>query len=944
MTPFDSTPPEIPYPPVEIPTPELPPANFMLIGQQLEEGRQAAQAAVTADPWWFPWIAKIVAKIIGAILGAILTIVAKILTLIYQVWGQAEGGTDQVAAAAIAGMFGISVSPGAFQSVTNPSQRAQVGSDIATAIIGALGGSFTGANAQPLAPSSAGADKFLTVTTHMAIEGWLQGWLFEIISAGSVETFAELKDIMERTLGLGRLSRRVMGPPLKTLVVDPFTWLLNSTYFPTKLSEAVLVREYIRGTIDLTTLQTEMGLKGYSTDKVAAIVNVERQQLGAGEVADLLLRGQIDQGAAVLMLQNLGWTSTDATSILYNASQNRVDGWERAIVNEAMTLYVDGKIGFSDWSQYLTNSGLPQQEQQALSILAGLKLQNHAKLLSMGEGEQLVLAGIWGLDQLESLALQLGYSLQDYTSLELLLLEKLAAKGTAAAAKTAAANAKSAKAVAAQAKAVAKAAAAAAAAESKGVSVAQYTTLVKDGLRTIADYSAYLTGKGLAADNVAALTEVLAASLGATAAAGAVSTTAAATVKAKNLTLSQLESAVQEGFLTMDEYRQRIEAAGVSPTDAAILVDLLTDKINTATAKAQATAAKQAAAAIKHPSLAEQEKFLKLGLITAEEFQADLVARGYDDADVALFMAENGQAAATTAAGVTAASATPVAATAKGPVLADLVKGVRAGIATMDDYTAALQSAGYTPAAIALKVNLLQLLMGQDQATLAASGRASALIGQRGLSLADIERAVKLNIIPIATYTQTLQKAGVSAADANTLTLILSSGIANTGSALATKASVNAALAQAGLSLATIEKDVLSGALTEVQLASVLSGAGVSATEQNAILGLVEAQVQNQQAVQALLASVTAAAKAKNLSLAQETAAVKAGVKTISDYQNFVASLGYSPADVATLVATEAAALGVTAPTGTAGESAGATAAGAVEQSLSSSTTPPASA
>jgi hypothetical protein len=912
MTPFEGSGPELPYPPVDIPVPDLPPANFTLIGQQFEQGRQQAAAAANTVPGWLSWIADLVAKIIGALLGLLLSAVAYVLGLIYKVWGAAEGGTDQVAAAAVSGMFGINVSPGAFQSVTNPSQRAQVGSDIATAIIGALGGSFTGSNAQPLGPSSAGADKFLTTTTHMAIEGWLQGWIFEMVSAGSVETFAELKDIMERTLGLGRLSRRVMGPPLKTLVVDPFTWLLNSTYLPTQLPEAVLVREYLRGIIDLPTLQTKLGYLGHSTANVAALINLTRQHLSVGQLENLALHGNISDADAQAALQALGYDSNTAASALFDARVTRVDGWERQIVAEAMTLYVDGKIDFGQWSQYLTNSGLPQSEQQTLSILAGLKLQGHQKLLSLGEGEQLVEQGIWGLDQLETLALQLGYSPQDYASLELLILLKMKKASDLASAKTAAANAKAAKAVAAEAKAVAKAAAAAAAAESKGVSVAEYTTLVKDGLRTIADYSAYLTGKGIAADNVAALTEVLAKSLGTTAAGAATSTAAAATVKAKNLSLAQLETAVQDNILTMDEYQQRVIAAGVSPEDATILVDLLTDKINTAKAKAQATAAKQAAAAIKHPSLAEQEKFLKLGLITADQFEADLKARGFDDADVALFMAENNAGAAAIAAGAAATPATPVTTTAKGPALADLVRGVRAGVSTIADYTAALSAAGYTPAAIALKVQLLQLLMGQDQATLAASGRASALIGQRGLSLADIERAVKLNIIPIATYTATLQKAGVSAADAATLTLVLSSGIANTGAALATRASVSAALAQVGLSLPTIEKDLLTGALTEVQLASVLSGAGVSATDQNAILGLVQAQVQNQQAVAALLASVTAAAKAKNLSLAQETAAVKAGVKTITDYQNFVAALGYSPADVATLVATESAALGLT--------------------------------
>ena len=155
-------------------------------------------------------------------------------------------------------------------------------------------------------------------------------------------------------------------------------------------------------------------------------------------------------------------------------------------------------------------------------------------------------------------------------------------------------------------------------------------------------------------------------------------------------------------------------------------------------------------------------------------------------------------------------------------------------------------------------------------------------------------------------------------ADANTLTLILSAGVAQTGQTQATKAAATKALAQVGLSLPTIEKDILDGKLAVDQLAGVLAGAGLDQADTAAVTGLVSAQVTNQRAVAALVGSVAAAASSKNLSLAQETAAVKGGVKTIEDYQTFVAALGYSPADVATLVATEAAALGVPVPAATA--------------------------
>lgn len=919
MTPSEFTDPQaIPYPPVDIPVPDLPPANFVQIGMQLEQGRQAAAAGNGSKPGVIDWIADLIARIVVALLNCILTIVAFVMKLIYQVWGAAEGGTDQVAAAAIQGMFGTPVSSGSFSSVLSSSQREGVAGGIASTIFGALGGSFTGASAQPLGPSMAGANKYLSLTTHMAIEGWLQGWLAELLSAGVVKDFADLKDIMERTLGLGRLARQVMGPAAKILVADPLTWQLNQTYFPTLLKEPDLVREYLRGAIELPALQTKLGYLGYSTDNVAALINLNKVHLGVGQLENLAMHGNISDADAQAALKALGYDDNTAASALFDARTNRVDGWERAVIAEAMALYVDGKMDLTEWGNWLSNSGLPQSEQQVLGLVAGLKQRQYAKRISMGEAEQLVEVGLWGLDQFHDLAIANGYSETDEEYLELLLAIKTKKAADATAAKAAAASAKAAKAAASAKAAAAKAALAHDAAEAKGVTLAQYAALVKDGLRTVADYAMYLNGKGLAPDNVATLTQLLQQSLSATAAAGGVSATAAATVKAKNLSLAQLETAVQDGILTMGEYQQRIEQAGVSAPDAAILVQLLTDKVATAAAKAQALAAAKAAKAAKHPSLAEYEKFAKLGIITVQQFQAALEGLGYDEPTIALFMQENGLAAAATAAAVAATPATGATAKGKGPVLADVERAVRAGLETMDQYTAALAAAGYTADAIALKVALLQLLMQQDQATLAASGRAASLIGKRGLSLADIERAVKLNIIPISTYTATLKAAGVDDADANTLTLILSAGVAQTGQTQATKAAATKALAQVGLSLPTIEKDILDGKLAVDQLAGVLAGAGLDQTDAAAVTGLVSAQVTNQRAVAALVGGVAAAASSKNLSLAQETAAVKAGVKTIEDYQTFVAALGYSPADVATLVATEAAALGVPVPAATA--------------------------
>jgi len=905
--------PDVPIAPVDLPTPIVPRANFVAIGQQIQQGMDEARAAVKAAPGWLDWVGGLVGLILGTILGWLARIFAAIIAVWFQIWHNAEEGTDAISAAAVSGLFGVAQPSSAFTSAEQADSRAGVRNSIAQTIISGLFPGATGGAGGSIQPGHAGADNFVQIAMRIAIEGWLQGWVFEVGSAGQVETFGELKDIVERSLGMGRLMRRVLAAPLKILLEDPFTWELNQRYHPTLLQAGELVREYLRGKLDRGALQSAMDYHGYTSDKVDALINLTRAHMSPGQLLQLELHSSRTQADTIAALQAQGWDSDTAPLVRFVELQARLDAWNLKIVDELATAVADRKADAAALDEFMREAGLPDLEQALIRTLTNNRAAHNRTFLSIAEGQQMVEKGIWTLDKFRSLALQHGYALGDETDLELLLLGKVKDMGDAQAKRDAIAKAKADAAAAKQKAAQAKAANAAAAAQAKGVSLAAFQALIADGLKTVDDYRVFLAGKSIAPDNIDALVTVEQGKLDKAKAAQGVAGSATAAAKAKGLSVAQLESAVKTGVIGLDEYQTRLEAAGVSQADALTLREVLSDQLDAAKTKASALAQTKATAAVKHVDLTQEQKAVRIGLATIDDYSAFLAARAFAPEDATLLVGELQQQLNADQAAKKLKAANSPTGSAKGLTLAETEKAVRAGVKTIDDYKAALAAQGYDADAQAALVSLLQLQLQQDADTLAAQGRASGLLGQRGVSLTDLARAVKLGVVPLSVYTDALGRSGVSSDDAQVLTLTLAAQTKQTKQTVGAQPAVSKLLTAAGFSLATLEKDVLAGKITIDQFTGTLSGAGVAAADVANLAQLASDELANQAHITGLVNDATARAAAKHLNLAQETAAVKAGVKTTDEFAAFVASLGYDAADVATLQATLLAQLGTAA-------------------------------
>jgi DNA-binding ferritin-like protein len=388
---------------------------------------------------------------------------------------------------------------------------------------------------------------------------------------------------------------------------------------------------------------------------------------------------------------------------------------------------------------------------------------------------------------------------------------------------------------------------------------------------------------------------------------------AAGKAKGKNLDVAQLETAVKQGLLSLAEFITRMEQIGMSATDAALLGAELQGQMDSAATKEKAAAAAKAAAAVKHVDVSQEERAVRLGAQTIQQYAAFLDSHGFDPHDRDVLVSELQAQLVTdqqTAAKKQAAAAKLAQ---KGIALPQLERLVRAGVKTPADYSAALQSAGYDAADQAAMTDFLKLQMQQDQQDLIVHGRAADLVGQMGPSLTDLGRAVKLGVIPIAAYQDALKRAGLASADQQTLVKTLAAQIKATRGQQSTAQTVSKQVAAAGVSLATLEKDTLSGKLSIEQFGGLLAGYGVPEAQVTDVVALVQDEMDNAQAVQALVNQAGARAAAKGLNLGEDTAAYKQGVMSEDEWRSRVASLGYDAADVEMLFETLAAQQAATA-------------------------------
>jgi hypothetical protein len=758
-------------PPPDIPTPEIPAADFKTAARLHARGLKEGDFFGNLWNGLLAIIQAIVADILFMIEHGAADLCIFFLNILGQAREKAEPAFQNVIAATLYALFGIKVNVGPLGPGTGAGSREGVSAAVSGAILGSLVTPVSYHGNAALRPSDRAAREWLSRITGIGIEGWIEGLLADALSVHELEQLGSLKDVLFRALGVGRLSRRVMGPPLKVLVADPFTWLLNKAYRPTLfgVSEAIQARQRHLWVEEQTT--EELARHGLTDEKIGILETLALKEWTVQLLDYGIATGAINSEDARKDLEVMGWTSEKAFVILQHAQWQRMRPFYESMVTDAKKRYLDREIDPATFQAILEQAGIDTWEIQAVMTTAGLQRSLNVKLLSLREIGDAMQHGILTIADYQARASQLGYSFEDAITLELLELarekkvvdaDKLRAERLASAAAAAATK---------HLADLAKAAAIAAAAPDKGVSLQNYQKLVKGGLRTLQQYTTYLAGIGVAAGDIPALVELLNRDMGAGAASGAAAGGLRAAGAAKGISVSQEEAAVLRGVQTLAEYEAFLSTAGYTADEVAVLSGVLAGRLADATAAAATKAAAAAKTAALGIGLGPIERAYRLGLLSQAEFRARLAAAAIAPADVDILVGEVAVLIAADATARTKAAALAAAGGATAVSLAQETALVRAGIRTPAQFTAYLTGLGYSAADAA---DLASLVAAQAEVASDVAARraaAAAKLAVTGLSLGQLQTAVAKGTLTIDQFAATLAAQGIAGDDLTILVL-----------------------------------------------------------------------------------------------------------------------------------------------------------------------------
>lgn len=755
------------------PEPATPAPDFPSIGGDFTYGAAAAAKDIGLAGQWGDWILSLIARAIGFLLSIALRIFAYLMKIMGNVTEEAGAGYGAIVAATLKELFDVEVNPAAVNTRAGGDERKKVAEALGKAIIGTL---FSDASQQAgggVKPSSAPADNFLRVVMNMELNGWMESWFADAATYHLLEKYGDLKDGIAHVLGLGRMSRQVFAAPIKVLCHDPYLALLQQKYRPKPIDLHTAMKALHRGDIDRAKLSTVLGDQGYTEQEIDWATKTDYKFLPQADVSYLVARGLWDRPTAVDYLKLQGWDDRSASIIVRMEDDKRIQKYRDELKAIATDAYVRGEINGQQMSDAFDAAGIADDEKLWAANVAQAKRDVHITHLSRGDIEHAIKDGIMNFNDLKHWADRNNMPLEDELLLELTIQVDENKAATAAAAKAKAAKERADAKAAKDKAALDKAAAAALGAADKGITLQEAEALVRAGNWTFARFEGFLHSKGYGADAIAGIEALLHEKIDAAAAAKAKASGVRTAATHKGLNLAQVEKAVVDGILSIDDLTRWLTSQGFDAADSAVIIQETQRAVDDANLRKATKAAANAEAGKRGISLPALERAVRLHITPIETYTAALQRQGFDASSIDLLTATlRAQMAQDALAKASKGSGTGQPA-AKVPTLAQLEAEVAAGVLPISDYAAALSRAGYSADDAA---NLVELLQHKTDHSASAAALHSDAVGNavaRGIDLSQAEAAVLGGINSMDDYDAMLQTLGYDDVDRHTLEALL---------------------------------------------------------------------------------------------------------------------------------------------------------------------------
>jgi len=887
--------------------------------------------------------------VFAACLAKLMNIAGKIGLFFVLTWvktrEQTEGALARFASLAVSDLFGTEVGVDAFNKVGPREGRDAIGKLLGNQILRAITGTYDDHPGGPIEPSEVPAEVFVSKMADLAVEGWFESFLMETLSVHYLEKAGDLKDVIARVFGFGRLSRRVLGPYVSELIEKPTQLVLNKKYRPTVLSQGQLIKKYWngkisreilteklarlgfaddvqqdlidedlpvltpaqlvhqfnRGLIERPALDAKLNARGYPNDVIEALTVEGRKYIGTSDIAFLVRNKYWTLDEAVVEYRRQGYSDELARQSLNIDRLQRIDTAKQAVVASARALYLSGDMDADQYRSFQERAGMEPEVIDLNMLSAGITLEGERKKISEGDAETAVIRGFWTMIEYDTFLRSLHYNEDDILTKTLLITDKIQLDAEAKRKRELAENQRATlRAVRLQA-ALDRQAQLEALRLHPVLSLAQVAAATVRGFMTLDQYRSYLRLQHYSEDDVAILSGMVSSDRADFLTTQARRQKADAKLATTSLTTAELERGVIVGALTMDDFRNTLANELVDAADIDVLVKSLQATLDSTAAALSRRGTIQAGLASQGVSIAQMERAVRLGLRTLTEYRARLAQLNYSDVDQELLsglLANQMQKDQDAEAKRLAAEA---AAAVKKIPLSDLRAAVKAGLRPIADYQQALIDLKYVPSDVDTMVELLRSTIAGNADAAARQAALEVAAANMPVPLTVAEQAVALGVSDVAILDRVITDAGGAPEDVDVITASALSWAADLVTARQLDSDATQQLERIGKSLPTLKRGLRAGTLTETGYTSALAEVGFGADSIKLMVDLVTTENEFLKYAMGRRQVLDATGAPIELARSQQEQHVRASVTPIADYIAWLSANGYSAFDQATL-------------------------------------------
>lgn len=346
-------------------------------------------------------------------------IAAKFIELITKAKQVGQPGMHDLLAASLGDVLQIDISGADIPVGLGVEGQAAVNAAIGKKFLDSLRGFFAPTDAVTGDTAEKAAETFVGFGMQFSSAVGFLGLLGEIFTIGHVKELSEIGEILERSLGLGRLTRLVLAPLIQNTISKPYDRKLRAQYMQDLLGAPELVKGMLAGRLDEAAVQQWLAEHGYSEAFRAELVAQHTPSLHESDVELLQALGRIDSTSADGQLKAQGIPDSIIAGRLAVLTWKRLQHVREALLAQVFSEIQHGFQPASAMDDVLGKLGIPSDEADLWRQRVGFLEAVPRKRLSEGQMLFLYEAAQVTLSEVQDWAAAEGYSPEDQLRIQL---------------------------------------------------------------------------------------------------------------------------------------------------------------------------------------------------------------------------------------------------------------------------------------------------------------------------------------------------------------------------------------------------------------------------------------------------------------------------------------------------------------------------------------------